>query len=141
MTAVLNSFSIFITSFLNLVSVRLQRSVSLFAHSWEFSCSFNWDWFLGSLFCLHFSYSMSLGKTIIYYSLKGLFISGNIPGYLWGLTIFLGMRTTFGTTLPSKANTFLILCCLNYVAHPLHSCRRQGTQMNNLFTHFSVVKF
>ena len=40
----INSFRIFTVYFLNLVSVRLQRSVSLFAPSREFSCSFNWEW-------------------------------------------------------------------------------------------------
>uniref|UniRef100_A0A4X1UK17 Uncharacterized protein n=1 Tax=Sus scrofa TaxID=9823 RepID=A0A4X1UK17_PIG len=42
----LNSFSIFNTSLLNSMSVRLQRSVSLLSALGEFSCSFNWEWFL-----------------------------------------------------------------------------------------------
>ena len=49
----LNSFSIFITSFLNSVSVRLQRS------DW-FASPFNWDGSWAYLFCLYFSYSVIL---------------------------------------------------------------------------------
>ena len=41
-----NSFSVFITSLLNLGSGRLERSVSLFVLSGDFSCSFNLEWFL-----------------------------------------------------------------------------------------------
>ena len=39
------SFSIFIVSFLKLLSIRLKRSIS-FSFSGEFSWSFNWAWFL-----------------------------------------------------------------------------------------------
>ena len=35
-----------------------------------------------SLFFFYFSYSVSLGETVIYYSLGGLFICGSIPGWL-----------------------------------------------------------
>ena len=42
----LNSLSILTISLLNSMSVRMQNSVSLFAASCEFSCSFNWEWFL-----------------------------------------------------------------------------------------------
>ena len=44
--AFLNSFSIFITYFLPSGSGRLERSVSLFVLSGDFSCSFNWEWYL-----------------------------------------------------------------------------------------------
>ena len=40
--------------FLNSVSVRLQRSVSLFSPSGEFSCSFNWEWLLSFFLLLIF---------------------------------------------------------------------------------------
>ena len=52
--SVLNSSSIFITPFLKSVSARLQRSVALFAPSGEFSCPFNWEWFLCVFFVLIF---------------------------------------------------------------------------------------
>src|SRR5512147_2977968 len=42
----LNSFSIFTISLLNFRSVRLQRSVSLLTVLGEFSCWFDWGWFL-----------------------------------------------------------------------------------------------
>ena len=51
--SILNSFSYF-HCFLNSVSVRLQRSVSLFTPSGEFSYSFNWEWFLCFIFLIFF---------------------------------------------------------------------------------------
>ena len=47
----LNSFNIFTISLLNSKSVRLQSSVSLLTALGEFSCWFNWEWFL-SVFIL-----------------------------------------------------------------------------------------
>ena len=77
----------FIISFLNLVSFRLERSVSLF-----FQNSF--DLLIGSgsstsSFYLYFSNSMILGEIIIYFGLEGLFKCGSIlvwPGV--GLVFF-----------------------------------------------------
>ena len=40
----LNSFSIFTTSLLNSMSVRLQKSVYLLTALGEFSYCFNWEW-------------------------------------------------------------------------------------------------
>ena len=45
---------------------------------------------------------MSLGKTIIYYGLRGLFICRSIPGYFVMAYYFFGVRAAFG----------LYLCCL-----------------------------
>ena len=42
----LNSFSIFTISLLNFKSLSLQSSVSLLTALGEFSCWFNWEWFL-----------------------------------------------------------------------------------------------
>ena len=88
---------------MNLVSIRLQRSASLFAPSGEFSSSFNWEGSCASSFCLYFSYSVRLGKTIICCILGRLFIWGRAPGCLHGFTIFyflflflFGMRAAFG---------------------------------------------
>ena len=78
----LNFFSIFLISLLNSVSVRLQRSVSLFAATCEFSCSFNWEWFLRFFICLCFSFSVSLGKPT--YSFGGLLLCKSTPLYFVG---------------------------------------------------------
>ena len=64
----LNSFSIFTTSLWNSVSVRLQRSVSLFSASCEF-CSFNWECFLSffilpMFFFLFFFFWLFLGPLL-----------------------------------------------------------------------------
>ena len=69
----LNSSSIFTTYPLNSVSVRLQRSVLLFAASGEFFCSFNWEWLLSFFILLMFFclFSVSLWKPN--YSLEGYF--------------------------------------------------------------------
>ena len=99
---VLNSFSIFTTSLLNLVSVRLQRSVSLFAPSVEFSCSFNWEWFLSFFILLIFFLFCEFRKNN-YHSLGGLFIRKSAPGWFCeGLLFVCGMRAVFG----------LDACCL-----------------------------
>ena len=51
-------------SFSNWISIQVQKSVSLFAPSGEFSCSYNLEGFLSFFILLiFFSYSMSLGKT------------------------------------------------------------------------------
>ena len=52
--AFLNSFSIFIISFLNSVSIRLKRSLSLFVLLGDFSWSFNWKSFFCSFILLIF---------------------------------------------------------------------------------------
>ena len=58
----LNSFSIFNTSLLNSVSVRLQRSVSLLTALSEFSCSFNWESFLSFFVLLVFFFFCEFGE-------------------------------------------------------------------------------
>ena len=75
----LNSFYIFITSFLNLGSSRLVRSASLCVLSEYFSCSFNWNSVSAFLFSLTFSVCMNLGVTVIYCGFEGLCICENIP--------------------------------------------------------------
>ena len=82
--AFLNSFSIFVISFLNSVSIRLKRSVSLFFQGNSLglltgSCS------SASSFYLHFSYSVSLGETVVYCGLGGLFICGGLIYLVAGL--------------------------------------------------------
>ena len=78
------TFSIFIISFLNLVSVRLQ--IPLFAPSREFFCSFNGEWFL-SFFILSVFFLFCELRENKYYGLGVLFICKNIPGYFGGLTV------------------------------------------------------
>ena len=48
---------------LNLVSVRLQRSVSLFVLSGDSPVLLTGNGSRASLFCLYFSYSVNFGKT------------------------------------------------------------------------------
>ena len=75
----LNSFSIFTISFVNSVSVRLQRSISLFAPLGEF-CSFNWEW-LPSFFILLIFFLFCEYRDNNCCSIGGLFISTSAPGY------------------------------------------------------------
>ena len=78
--AVLNSISISISCFLNSASFRLHRSVSLFAPLVEFSGLLNRNHACASSFCLYFSHSVNLGKTIMFCSPGGLFICRSEPG-------------------------------------------------------------
>ena len=77
---ILYSFSIFTISLLNSVSIGLQRSVSLFVASGEFSCSFNWEWF----FILLIFFLCCEFREANYYSLGRLFLCKSIPLYLVG---------------------------------------------------------
>ena len=61
------------------MSVRFQRSVSLFPPSGEFSCSFNWEWFL--TFTLLIFVLFCEFRENNYCSLGGLFIYEKVPGY------------------------------------------------------------
>ena len=58
----INSFSIFNTSLLNSMSVRLQRSVSLLSALDEFSYSFNWECFLCFFILLVFFFFCEFGE-------------------------------------------------------------------------------
>jgi len=58
----LNSFSIFTISLLKSKSVRLQRSVSLLIALGEFSCCFNWEWFLSFFILLVFFFFCEFGE-------------------------------------------------------------------------------
>ena len=62
------------------MSVRLHRSVSLFAPSGEFSCAFNWEWFL-SCFILFIFFLFCVFRETSYYSLGGLLVCESAPGY------------------------------------------------------------
>ena len=59
----LNSSRIYTVSFLNLASIRLKRSVSLFAPSGNSPVLLTVSYFWDSSFCLYFSHSVSLGRT------------------------------------------------------------------------------
>ena len=76
--AFLNSFSIFISSFLNLVSIRLKRSVSLFFQEKSLDLLIG-SGSSGSSFYLYFSCSMSIGETIIHCGTGRLVLCGNVP--------------------------------------------------------------
>ena len=82
----LHSFSIFTISFLNLVSLRQHSSVSLFASSGEFSCSFMREWYL-SLFTLLTFFLFFEFRETNYCSLGRLFICVSTPRYFVSLTI------------------------------------------------------
>ena len=72
-------FSIFNISFLKLLSIRLKRSISFsFSGEFSWSCLLTGHGSSASSFYLYFSYSGSLGETIISCGLGGLFIHGNI---------------------------------------------------------------
>lgn len=76
MIAFHNSFSIFITSFLNLVSLGsrgLTHCLLLLGNSLVLLCG---NGFSDSSFCSYFSQSVSLGKTVVYSGLCGLFYKG-----------------------------------------------------------------
>ena len=64
---------------MNVVIVTLQRFVSLFAHSGEFSCSFNWEWFLSFILFIFFLFCEFRENN--YCSLAGLCICKSVPGY------------------------------------------------------------
>ena len=84
----LNSFSISITPLLNLVSVRLKRSVSSFVHSGELFGLLTVNDSSASSFYLCFSYSVSLAETNISCSHGGLFARGVSLGIFCGFNIF-----------------------------------------------------
>ena len=84
-------FSVFISSFLNLVSVRLKRVCYIVFSLWGILSFLPGYGSYASSLCLHFSYSLSLGKTITCCSLGGLFIYGS----LWGLTFFFWCEAYF----------------------------------------------
>ena len=75
--AFLNSFNIFIISFLNSVSIRLKTSVSLFFQGNSHDHLTGSD--SSTSFYLYFSYSVSLRETIFSFGLGGLIICGSIP--------------------------------------------------------------
>ena len=83
----LNSFIVFPISLLNLVSVRLQRSVSLFGASGEFSCYFNWEWFLSCFILLIFFLFCEFRETN-YCSIEGYFNPRAPLCILWVVTIY-----------------------------------------------------
>ena len=76
--AFLNSFSIFITSFLNSGFGRLERSVLLFFQEISLVLLTGSSSAVFS-FYLYFSDSMYLGETVIYCGLGGLFLCRSIP--------------------------------------------------------------
>ena len=68
MKALFNSFSIFIISFFNLLSLLIFQSKIK-----------NGNGSSDSSFYLYFSYSMSLGETVIYCGLEGLCLCKGVP--------------------------------------------------------------
>ena len=72
---------------MNSVSVRLQRSLSLFAPSGEFSCSFIWEWFLCYFILLIFFLFCEFRENS-YLVLKGYLDIEAFLASLWGLTGF-----------------------------------------------------
>ena len=77
MIAFLNSFNIFIIFFLNLVSIRLKRSVHFLLFQGNPLDLLIGSGFSASLSYFYFSSSMSFRKTMIYWGLGGLFLCGN----------------------------------------------------------------
>ena len=90
------------------MSVRLQKSVSLFAALGEFSSFLTGNGSWVSSFCLYFSYSVSLGKitTVV---LEG-YLYARVPlGILWGLTIYFWHEIYFFVCLRSFSS--VCACC------------------------------
>ena len=83
----LNSFSILTVFFLNSVSIRLQRSVSLFAPSGEFSFFFNWEWFL-NFFILLIVFFFKEFREKNFSSLGRFFLCVSPPEYFLKLTFY-----------------------------------------------------
>ena len=73
--AFLNFFSVFIISFLNLVSIRLKRSVSLFFQGNSLDCLIG-SGSSASSYYLYFFYSMNLEKKLSTVLLEGCFYVG-----------------------------------------------------------------
>ena len=65
----LNSVNIFTISLLNSVSIRLHKCVSVLTALGEFSCCFNWEWFLSFFILLVFFFFCEFGEAKLY-SLK-----------------------------------------------------------------------
>ena len=84
-------------SFLNSVSLRLQRAVSLFPPLSEFSCSFNWECFL-SFFSLLIFFLFCEFREMSYCSLGGLFICRSVPLY-FAVACYLFLAWEFGYLL------------------------------------------
>ena len=96
------SFSIFITSFLSSLSCRLVRSVSLFTLLWDFSCSFNWEWFLWFFILLHFLCLYNFRRKWSIMVLERVFFSGStsvktVWARYFGYRSFLSMCWLFPT--------------------------------------------
>lgn len=84
----------FTISFLNSVSIRLQRSVSLFAPMEEFSYFFDWKYFM-SFFILITFFLFCEFRENNYCSFGGLLTCESTPGYFEVLLFIFAMRTTF----------------------------------------------